>query len=73
LFYPNPAKDILNIESRQKQLETITIVDLLGKTVRSATITDMQARIDLSPLANGLYLVKITAADESHVFKIVKK
>jgi hypothetical protein len=73
LVYPNPAKDILNIESRQKQLETITIVDLLGKTVRSATITDMQARIDLSPLANGLYLVKITAADESHVFKIVKK
>ena len=56
LIYPNPVKDILNIENNGNNvINEITIYDFLGKIILQTNITT----IDISNTKKGLYLVKI--------------
>lgn len=57
-IYPNPANKVLKIQTK-KELKDITIYSVLGKSVfKIKTKT-----IDVSKLAMGMYLIKITDID----------
>lgn len=57
-LYPNPAKDILNIQSSNDAVvEKISIFNMLGKLVIEET--NPMAAINLKPLSFGIHLVKI--------------
>ncbi|RZK11315.1 MAG: T9SS type A sorting domain-containing protein [Flavobacterium sp.] len=71
--YPNPVKNILNIVSNKSTVESIIVYDLLGKTILSKTVNGTSTMVNVSGLSNGIYLVKIVAAQEEKVFKIVKE
>lgn len=69
--YPNPFHDILNI-SDVKNLETATIVDITGRTVK--TFVTPSKELNLSELSAGSYLVSLKYADgTSKVIKVIKK
>ncbi|PQB07729.1 hypothetical protein BST83_11605 [Polaribacter filamentus] len=69
-LYPNPASDVINIESKTA-ISTVKIVNLLGQSVlESAGLS----RIDVSSLSAGLYILKIADVNGSvGVRKILKK
>jgi hypothetical protein len=69
--YPNPVRDVLNL-SYASDISAITIVNLLGQEMLKKEIHASQAKVDLSGLANGAYLVKIEAGDLMKTMKIVK-
>ena len=69
LIYPNPAQNILNITSDNAQF--VEIFDLLGNMVLSANRPN--PRIDISPLPQGVYIVKIITDDDCHTEKFIKK
>jgi hypothetical protein len=54
VLWPNPAKDILNIQSDYRGVATI--VDMQGKQVMSITLNG-QATLDLSGLSSGVYQI----------------
>ena len=54
-LYPNPASDILNIES-ENELKSVEIYSLQGQKVMSSK----NNVINISDLASGLYLVQVT-------------
>ena len=57
--YPNPAKDIIIIESPFEKWK-IVIKDLLGRTITSVGMNyTPQQRIDISELPSGMYKVEI--------------
>ena len=56
-FYPNPAKDIVNIEC--VNAKKILIIDYLGQIVKKQIINNQQSIINVQGLAKGLYLVQI--------------
>lgn len=66
--YPNPTKDILNF-SFNKPMDEIEVYDLSGKSVLTKTNSKF---INLESLANGFYIVKIEANQNSEFFKISK-
>lgn len=67
-IYPNPVNDKLNIEGEGIQM--VEMFDVNGRNV----LTTLQAgQIDLSSLANGVYVVRVTAAEGICTEKIVKK
>ena len=66
--YPNPASDILNIES-QEEVNHIEIFDLLGKQILSFKGAK---NIDVSGLQNGIYLLKINTEKGSLTEKFIK-
>lgn len=61
-IYPNPAGDYLNIDAPENAKLEITGVD--GKVIMSSTIVTGKA-IDISSLANGLYMMKIMDTDNN--------
>ncbi len=63
--YPNPAKDVLNIEfSGVKGKISIQLVNMLGSVVRQTSIEDASAQniqaISLADLQSGVYFVRIS-------------
>ena len=69
--YPNPATDILTINTRANVLvDTIQVYNSLGMEVATATHTQT---INLSRLQAGVYIVKVKAGNVSGVIKVVKK
>lgn len=55
-LYPNPAKDVLNIEVGQTA--DVEIISITGQIVEK-TVVDGSSRIDISQLNSGVYFVKV--------------
>ena len=55
---PNPSKDFVTIESSAAN-EEIAVTDLSGRKLLTARIADGKAVLDISSLAEGIYLVRI--------------
>ncbi|MAZ71970.1 MAG: hypothetical protein CMC70_02375 [Flavobacteriaceae bacterium] len=69
--YPNPVQDRLNIQSTNA-VDAITVYDVLGKVVLSATPGIVSPSIDMSNLTSGAYLVNVTINGSSKTVKVVK-
>jgi sugar lactone lactonase YvrE len=57
-IFPNPANQTLTITSPDR-ITTIVIYNLLGQSVYNNACDKREAEIDVSALANGIYLIKI--------------
>lgn len=57
MVYPNPAKDILNIEGDHKSVD---VFDMFGKLVLSS---EYSKTINVSSLANGIYMLNINTEE----------
>lgn len=66
--YPNPTKDFLNF-NLDKRIDEVIVYDLSGKIMLSKTNSNF---INLESLANGLYIIKISADGNSEFIKITK-
>ncbi len=71
--YPNPAHDILVVESKDRMFDRIEIYDLLGKKVRSVDPTSARVSLDLSELAHGMYVLRVWQNDRFGTVKIEKR
>ena len=66
VVYPNPTKDVVNVECTMYnvQLEGIEVIDVYGKVVRNVVETmctsSLQTRVNVSDLAAGMYFVRVT-------------
>ncbi|MES2863095.1 MAG: T9SS type A sorting domain-containing protein [Bacteroidota bacterium] len=68
-MYPNPATDVLNIQSATEVLTKVSITDLNGRVVKEAT--NNLSQISLGNLAKGIYLVTIESATAKKVEKLI--
>ncbi|HOU97967.1 MAG TPA: T9SS type A sorting domain-containing protein [Bacteroidales bacterium] len=74
LIYPNPAKYYITveIENISAQKAEINVCDVFGKLIENIQVTDNRTLIDFSQKAIGTYLLKITIAHKSDIWKIIK-
>ena len=70
--YPNPTKNILNIESNSFEVSSVEIHDVLGKRVFQQNGLNNN-QIDISNLTNGIYIMKINADGKTLTRKIIKE
>ncbi len=68
-IFPNPAKEIIYIESDFQESLRVGIVDLIGQTIITENPDNNQ--IDISNISAGMYLIKIHFGKEHVVRKIV--
>ena len=72
--YPNPTQDNWTIETSQgTRISSITVFDVLGKSVMSIEPKDDRVVIDGSELRTGLYFAKVETAEGTSSIKLVKK
>jgi len=78
LLYPNPVKDVYNInyDSNSDEMLTINVVDINGKTVEThawkVTTGANTRRFDMSGLPAGIYLVNLVGGSSAGTVKVVK-
>lgn len=58
LVYPNPVSNELNIQMKDTEISSISILDLNGNTVK--IVTNSHTQIDVSELNSGLYFLAVT-------------
>jgi len=71
-IYPNPATEKLTIDAGVIVKANITITDLSGRAVINTKMNQSLQQIDVSTLADGVYMVKIEYGNKSITRKIVK-
>jgi photosystem II stability/assembly factor-like uncharacterized protein len=57
-MYPNPAKGILNVLTREENSE-VTLIDAMGRTVSNGIFAEKNVKLDVSDLSTGMYYLKI--------------
>lgn len=71
--YPNPVKDIFNIEAQGK-IQSVKVFDVTGKQLLTKELNDAKSQIDFSKFNAGVYVVTTTLADGStSSTKVIKK
>ena len=69
-IYPNPVKDVLNIQGLDATLNQVSIHTIGGKRVLTQT-TNLE-QINTSALAQGVYFVTLKSANATKTIKVVK-
>ena len=73
-LFPNPANDFITLKIPSDHMgSTVEIYNIQGKAVKSMRMTNNNDKIDISDLANGLYLIRLQTMDGVTVKKFVKK
>jgi len=72
VMYPNPVIDELTV-SAKSEIEQLSIVNMLGQTVRTVTPNSRNYKLNLADLSTGIYLVKASVNNTEGTFRIVKK
>lgn len=65
--YPNPANQMLNVSG--EGIQKVEMIDMAGRTV----LTTAERHINLSAVASGMYMVRVTTANGIHTEKVVVK
>ena len=71
LVYPNPTRDIVNIESG-RSISNIYMTDILGKRLKLNSVSNKNInKIDCSNLAKGIYLLSFNISESQHTVKVI--
>lgn len=71
-FYPNPVNDILHLNSSET-IDAVSVFNIAGQQVLNVTLGSNKPQVNLSGLANGMYLVKVSSQGNVETLKVVKQ
>ena len=71
VVYPNPVQNTLNV-SAAARVDSVSIFDISGREVLTATPNAAAFSLDVATLNKGLYLVSLKAGDQEMTTKLVK-
>jgi len=71
-LYPNPANDLLTVETKQHGHHSIKITSLNGQLLYTDRMEGPTHQIDLSTFQKGLYFITIRTRDYVRTEKIIK-
>jgi hypothetical protein len=73
MLYPNPAKDVININGDNKQdITSSHIYDLTGKLVQTSVVTN--ATVPVQSLSKGTYIIVLNdVSGNQHASKFIKE
>ena len=62
-LFPNPAKEVVNVQCTMNNVQSVEVYDVFGKVVRIVGLPQCDSpttRINVAGLANGVYFVRVT-------------
>ncbi len=68
-LYPNPASNIIRVESSER-ISELRIIDMLGQVVYNAPVNDVRHQVNVSGLNAGIYFIQLTAGTEIATQKV---
>jgi len=73
--YPNPANDVININTSEGSISAITLLNISGAIVREVAVTDEITQIELQNLPQGMYFIHALGREGQQLSscKIIKR
>lgn len=71
-YYPNPVKNILHLNAKDA-IDSVAVYTIAGQKVSDITLNENHTELNLSSLASGVYLVKVTSNGSVENLKVVKQ
>ncbi|HTN46842.1 MAG TPA: T9SS type A sorting domain-containing protein, partial [Flavipsychrobacter sp.] len=73
--FPNPATDVVNVRVNgvQGKDAKILVTDLAGKMIQMVTMTSANQVINVSGLANGIYMIKYVDSNHQQTLRVTKQ
>ena len=71
-YYPNPTTSALNLSSVDK-IETVAIYNMLGQKIIDQTVNATSSELDVTKLAIGAYIMKVSVNGQIGTYKIIKQ
>ncbi len=71
-IYPNPAKNIINIEINEQKASTITVSNIIGETMIKVPYNGGKQPVDISMLKSGVYFVIVSGDGFKNTVRILK-
>ena len=69
--YPNPTNSIVTIESSNKNIEQLKVIDITGRTIYQENIISKKQIIDVSKFPKGIYLLNIKTINDVIIKKLL--
>lgn len=70
-IFPNPVKESLTINLSNSNIETIKIINVLGKVIYSEKANSNEINISRNNIPSGLYFVKVNSKEKSYTAKVI--
>jgi len=70
-IYPNPANDIVTIDSKSGNVNGVRIYDVTGRMVYQEVANVTKLNINISNLPKGLYIINVTTEKGENVEKLI--
>ena len=73
--YPNPMNEEVFVTSKNNNLliESLYLIDVLGKVIYKENTNNNTARLDVSNLQKGVYFLKIKTTESDETIKLIKQ
>lgn len=72
-IYPNPAKELLYIESREEFLKEIALFNLSGEKIVELKVEALKTTVPLQDIAPGIYFLMVsTRSEKTSIKKFVR-
>jgi hypothetical protein len=72
-FYPNPAKNILNVNNSKFQASSVEIYDITGHRLMTQQMNPKTTSLNLANLSEGLYIISFKSHNGTFTGKFIKK
>jgi autotransporter-associated beta strand protein len=71
--YPNPVKDVVNVDfSNISTPARVSVLDISGNNLMNISVDESVARINVSSLEAGMYILRINTTGDCYEQKIIK-
>jgi 1,4-alpha-glucan branching enzyme len=71
--FPNPANDKLVIQSLKQPISSVILMDCSGKIILQADDIGNEGELEISGVADGLYLLRVSTSQTNEIKKILIK
>ena len=71
-FYPNPVQDVMHLNAKET-IDSVAVFTITGQKVSNITTNNNHTELNLSSLASGVYLVKVSSNGLVENLKVVKQ
>lgn len=72
-IYPNPSSSDVNFISNEEMIQSLDIVDIAGRNIRTVEVNSNQYKLDRNDLSNGVYFVNMHFEAGSMTRKLILK
>jgi len=70
--YPNPTTNSWNFNNKDSKIDSIEIVDVLGKVILTKTGSSNEVVVDATNLNKGIYFARVATASAIQTIKLIK-